>query len=361
MTTRKGSEGGLFRDACFTSGSPPQEGLPTLHLLGVGKVGKAFLRCLPQRSYRLLCVTDSKASLYERGGLDPLWVLREKAEGKSLKGIAGSWEIETETAVSRVEADCVVDCTATDLDDPGRALRRTLSILESGRAVVLGAKDSLLADTGALLEPRFRGRLGIHALLGGTGWNLMEELDELRASCAEIVAVPNATTTLLVQSIEEGLDFEEATRRAGEEGLLEHDPAQDLEGKDAALKLSIVARAVFGSEVDFDAISRPSAGELDPGMLRGRRERGFTTRLVCRAKPGGTLHLGYEEIPLDSNLAIPWRNVAYGYRLRRGELRLHLGNGVGPAATAQALLEDLDRLFGRGNAHGPPPPPKRGS
>src|SRR4030095_11316308 len=63
-------------DAAVSSGpSPTAPALlppasPTLHLIGAGKVGRAFLRLLADLPLRLIAVSDTSATLFSREGLD---------------------------------------------------------------------------------------------------------------------------------------------------------------------------------------------------------------------------------------------------------------------------------------------------
>ena len=68
----------------------------------------------------------------------------------------------------------------------GAAAARVRQLLDNGQTVILASKGALLGDTEGLLEwPRRRSRLGICALLGGTGLALINELEELRAKHEE--------------------------------------------------------------------------------------------------------------------------------------------------------------------------------
>src|SRR6185295_4729259 len=114
--------------------------------------------------------------------------------------------------------------------------------------------------------------------------------------CSEIAIAANASTTALVLLLEAGLALDEAIVRVRAKGLLESDPTLDLDGSDAATKLAIVARAVLGTQVQPRAIVRDDIRALDPELVRWRRRKGRTTRLVGRADRSGRAQVAYEEI-----------------------------------------------------------------
>ena len=215
---------------------------------------------------------------------------------------------------------------------------------------MLAAKDALALAPDELLHDEVRERVGLHAVLGGTGRALQHELAELRRHCASVALVGNASTTALIEAIEGGASIEGAVAAAQDRGLLEADPTLDLDGTDAAVKLAIVAGALWGTTVDPARTRRPHALELDPTLLRQRAGSGHTTRLVARAQRDGAFGLAYESLHAASPLAVPSDRVAYSYALEGGGQRVHTGVGLGPDGTAAALLEDLRAQHAAGGA-----------
>ena len=313
---------------------------PTVSLLGLGKVGRAFLQLAELRAWRLRSVSDRSGTLCAQDSLDGPGIAAAKEQGRSLAEQGGARPVEADLAVSLVEAEYVVDCTDTHLDSCEQSLQRSLAILDRGQCLVSAAKSALLADPQAFLDEDRLARYGFNAVLGGTGLDLKHELPEIQASCHEIVAVPNACTGSLIQGIEAGQSRDEAFEEARERELLEADPEQDIDARDAAIKITMVANLVWGTDIDWRQVERPHFDELDLDLLPWRRERGKTTRLICRADETG-VRLAYEELDLGSSLAIPWTRVLYGYHEAQGARRLMVGKGVGAEGTARALLADL--------------------
>lgn len=318
--------------------------IPTLHLLGPGQVGRAFLERIARLPHlRLLAVSDSTGTLFDPRGLEPRAVAAFKARGGSLARHHDGLAISTGDALALVGADLIVDATPTDLSRPEIAALRCRETLDRGARLALAAKDSLCTAGEDLLAARHLSRVGLNAVLGGTGAHLAAELAELRATCTEVEIVGNASTTALIEEIEAGGSLAEGIASATRRGLLETDPTQDLDGSDAAVKLSIVVRALWGFERSPCDLPKADLRALDPSTLRERRARRATTRLIGRAGRDGSFGLAYEEIPRGSHLAVPSDRVVYAYRTGRG-LSVHVGSGLGPDGTADALLADVLRL-----------------
>ena len=337
------SHADLPADTTGNSSSGPS---PTLHLLGLGKVGQAVLEQLEGSPTLLLAATDSSATRHDRRGLVPSELLRAKRSKIPLVAFPGAEQLPLHLVLGLSRAEIVVDALPSTPLGGLAALERCRAVLRSGKKLVLASKDALAVGAESLLGEANVGRIGIQAALGGTGQALLAELGDLRAKCEEIAIVANASTTELILALEQGLALEEGIARCQARGVLESDPTLDLDGTDAATKLAIVARAVFGLPVHAAAVPRQDARGLDPALVRARRLVGASTRLVGRATRDGRVQVSYEELPLGSVLRVPSDRVVYTYRRRDGTTRVHVGHAIGAKATATALLVDVCALSG---------------
>jgi homoserine dehydrogenase len=307
----------------------------TLHLVGLGQVGRAILRRLDAYNLRLVAASDSSGTIAERRGLDASALERSKAEGRPLAASGLAEDLPLELLVELVHADVLADASTSRFDGGAAALERTERALRCGSRVLFASKDALAAGSHAWREEIRTGRIGWNAALGGTGRRLAAELDELAGEVEEIELVANATTSCVFEELERGGDWESALRRARERGLCEGSAEADLDGRDAAAKLAIVAGALFGRPIAPELIERSDVRTLEPGSVRGR-----TFRLIARATRAGRFTVRPEELPRGSIFAAPCDRVVYSYRARDGRRRVHIGQGLGPARTAQALLAD---------------------
>ncbi len=336
-------------DAFHSSGQSPGR-TRTLHLLGPGQVGRAFLQQLGELPVRVVAISDARATVFDREGLPLDAIVAHKAAGGSLLSWPRAEAIPTALAVRIVGADVVVDATPTDAAGTAAALQRAHAALQNGAFLALCGKNAFAEAAPEWLLGAPRGRVGVHAVLGGAGQPLLRELDELREHARAVVAVGNVTTTVLVDAIERGASLAEGIAEAQARGLLEADPTLDLDGSDAATKLRCVWGAVFGtpghSAPSAEAIARDDIRALDVELVRARARAGKTTRLVARgSRAGHDLRVRFEELPLGSPLAAPPDRVVYGYELPAG-LRLHTGLALGHTLTAAALRADVAAAIG---------------
>lgn len=323
------------RDAACSSGPSPTA--RSAHLIGLGRVGRALLTLPEQSPVRFIAASDRSATVYAADGLDAEALVRHKATGASLAALPAAAPLPLALALSIADADLIVDATDSDLAPAARtgAIERTRRLLRAGKTLVLAAKTPLLLPAAELAA--HRGQLGIAAVFGGTGGSWP-------TAPRALACVANATTTALIDVIERGGTLAEGLVAARRAGLVEADPTQDLDGRDAALKLALAGRLAFARDLDPDAIERPRFAELDPELLRRRRARGATTRLVGRIEPDGAATLAYEELPLGDPLTTGPNRVAWLFTTAAGRRLLTLGDGIGAVGTAQALRRDLVRF-----------------
>lgn len=334
--------------ASRTSGaSPPVNTTKTIHLLGLGKVGRAFLEEIVNTNDRLVAAADSTATIFCNEGLRPRSILEHKQKGRPLRDYPGAQPLPTTVALSLVNADVVVDATPTDLTNPKAALDRALFAVSTGSSVALAAKDALFAGAEILTSQRYRSRVGVRAPLGGAGADIAREIDILQKETVEIEVVANATTTTILNAYAQGHSQQKALDIVRAAGLLESDPEQDLSGADAAVKLAIIAKLIFNDTADIDNIAREHIHSVDPARAVAQAGLGRALRLVGRARRGEAPVVCYQSIEIGSALVAPPDRLIYQFKLRDGSSRLFVGFGVGPKATASALLLDIQTFAGR--------------
>jgi homoserine dehydrogenase len=233
-------------------------------------------------------------------------------------------------------ADVVVEL-AGGLEGPREWARATL---DRGTPYVT-ANKALLATHGAELaeiaERRVAALLASASVGGGTP--MIETTEHLAATGAveRLRGIVNATTTYILSAMGEGRSYDEALREAQEAGYAEADPSFDVDGRDAAQKLAILASVAWGRW-------RPEADVSTTG-IRGLAVRaGGIVRLVAEATKGSLT-----VAPVAVEVGDPLARVAGVESILEitvadaGVFRVS-GPGAGGRATAGAVYADLARL-----------------
>jgi len=238
------------------------------------------------------------------------------------------------------------------LDGGGAAGRYARAGLAAGADLVFASKGALASDwDGITATARQAGRrLRFSATVGGGMPVLDAGLAFAQANPIDsIEALLNGTCVYILSLMETGMDFDDALKAAQAAGMAEADPAADIDGWDAAAKLSILSRVTMGCPLDVNAIERGSlrraSGEAVRSALRaGKRLRavGRIERVVSDSGPDGArAAIRLMEVDARSALARSGSENAVVFSSRyAGDLAL-IGKGAGPRETAAAVLRDL--------------------
>jgi homoserine dehydrogenase len=235
-----------------------------------------------------------------------------------------------------LEADVVVEL-AGGIEGP---LTWARLALDRGKPYVT-ANKALLATYGrelADLADRRVAALLASASVGG-GTPMIETVTHLATTGAVegIRGILNATTTYILSAMGDGRSYDEALREAQEAGFAEADPSFDVEGRDAAQKLSILASVAFGEwrrETDVDVA----------GIVGLSVAAGDNVRLVAEATREA---MSVAPMPIEATdpfaRAAGVENVLEVTVADAGVFGVS-GPGAGGRVTAGAVYADLGRL-----------------
>ncbi len=173
--------------------------------------------------------------------------------------------------------------------------------------------------------------------------------DLLANDISAIQAIINGTTNyILTRMSKDGLDFAMALRQAQELGYAEANPANDIEGIDAAYKLSILATLAFHAEVRPEDVHYEGISRLAPRDFQYAKELGYAIKLLAIAKKEdysvqARVHPTF--VPEDALLAEV--DGVFNAVQIEGDLVgkvIFYGEGAGPSPTSSAIVADAIRL-----------------
>lgn len=178
------------------------------------------------------------------------------------------------------------------------------------------------------------------------------KLDLLANDISRIAAIINGTTNYIITRMSTaGLDFETALREAQDAGYAEADPRNDIEGIDAAYKLSILSTLAFHANVHPDQVYREGITGLRPSDFRYARELGYSIRLLAIAKLiDGGLEARVHPTLVPAGTMLASVDDVYNAVQVEGDLVgriLFYGRGAGAGPTASAVVADVIDLAQR--------------
>jgi homoserine dehydrogenase len=273
-----------------------------LALVGLGNVGRRFLRHLIQREERLRekyglsftvhCVVDSSGVAVSEEGFDLARLLDHKGSGSRLCDLPEFREgITLAGALDRVECDILLESSPLNLDtgDPGLANSRTG--LERGLHLVLANKAPLVLAQEEL--EALAASAGVGMLYSATFCGGLPVLNIIRRDmvCGEVLGfrgIFNATTNFILAEVLEGRAYAEALREAQDRGIAEADPSLDVGGWDTASKLVIAANRFVDKMITIADVSVKGIEDVQPHQLQKCRQAGQVLKLVATAERNGT-------------------------------------------------------------------------
>jgi homoserine dehydrogenase len=271
-----------------------------LLLVGAGNVGRRFLELLVRKEATLrdrlglelvvVGVADTSGAAICEAGLDVRQVLDLKAAGRGVAELPrwGQPGLPALEMVHTTPAAVLLEASPANMadDQPGlgcmeAALARGMHVVTANKAPLVLAFPRLHAlarENGARL--RFDATVA-----GGLPAVNLGQRDLAAAEIHRLEGVLNLTTNyILTRMADDGLSYAEALHQAQIAGHAETDPALDVEGRDAANKLVILAHSVLGYPARLDEVAVEGILEVTPEMLARAAAEGKRIKLVAAAE-----------------------------------------------------------------------------
>jgi homoserine dehydrogenase len=237
------------------------DGIFRVGLLGHGTVGSAFAALLPGQAARIERIT----------GLKP-----------ELSGVLTRRQGSFEEILER--SDLIVELMGGL--EPARAY--VLHAMRAGRHVVTANKQLLSRHGEELWEvARAEGvQLRFEAAVAGVVPVIRVIQESLAGARIDRVhGIVNGTTNfVLTEMARTGGTFAEALAEAQRRGYAEADPSEDVDGRDAAAKMAILARLAFETPVHIDQVRYEGIEHIQPDDLEYARELGLGLKLIGTAE-----------------------------------------------------------------------------
>jgi homoserine dehydrogenase len=307
-------------------------------LLGCGTVGSAVLRLLSSHAND---IQSRSGSLFEVTRV----AVRDPGRPRDVPAPANGFTADPAEVVSDPDTDVVVETMGGI--EPARTL--LLDSLRRGKAVVTANKE-LLASHGAELfraASEHGALLHFEAAVGG-GIPLIRPLSESLAAerITRLLGIVNGTTNFILHRMtEDRMSFGDALAEAERLGYAERDPADDLEGFDAAAKCAILASLAFNTQVLASDVYREGIHAVSSEDVAFADRLGYVVKLlaVAELEEGDVAARVHPTmIPRDHPLAAVRDafNAVYVHGPGVGELMFY-GRGAGGEPTAVAVVGDL--------------------
>jgi homoserine dehydrogenase len=307
-------------------------------LLGLGTVGTGVVRIVEGHQEDLQrqvgCPVQIESVLVKN--LDKTRSVQVNAD----KLTEDPWEV-----INNPEIDVIVEV----MGGIGQAKEYILAALERGKHVVTANKD-LMAQSGQeiLRKAAEKGCDVFYEASVAGGVPILRTLVEGFSSdrIYKMMGIVNGTTNyILTKMSQEGASYGDVLQEAQELGYAESDPTSDVEGYDAAYKMTILATLGFHANVAYSDVSTKGISNVSKEDILYAKKLGYEMKLLGIAEnQEGSMHISVEptmvkrDHPLASVNGV--YNAIYVYGEAVGETMFY-GPGAGEMPTATSVVADI--------------------
>ncbi len=179
----------------------------------------------------------------------------------------------------------------------------------------------------------------LHALRNSLSANTVER----------IFGIVNGTTNFILSKMTAtGADFAETLKEAQALGYAEANPKNDVEGYDAAYKLSILASLAFRCHVNYNDIYREGITAITAADIAAARQFGYTIKILAvGVNHPDAIELRVHPVMVESDHPLATVSDAFNAIFIRGSSlgdSMLYGRGAGELPTASAVVGDVMNL-----------------
>ncbi|MDR0458552.1 MAG: homoserine dehydrogenase [Burkholderiaceae bacterium] len=308
-------------------------------LLGIGTVGSGVFSVLRRNQEEIRRRAGRGIEIAMVADLDAARAQAIVGPGVAVTGDARS-------VIANPDIDIVIEL----IGGYGIARQLVLEAIAAGKHVAT-ANKALLAVHGTEIFEAAQRRgvmVAFEAAVAG-GIPIIKALREgLTANRIEWVAgIINGTTNFILSEMRDrGLDFDAALKDAQRLGYAEADPTFDIEGIDAAHKLTLMSAIAFGIPVQFDKAYIEGITRLAASDIRYAGQLGYRIKLlgITRRREGQGIELRVHPTLIPARRLIANVEGAMNAVVVHGDAvgtTLYYGKGAGSEPTASAVIADL--------------------
>lgn len=322
--------------------------------VGLGTVGAGALAAL----------TAEPETIARKVGA-PLRVTRAAVRDPELPRPVALDGVALTTDALSVATDPEIDIVVEVMGGVGIAREVVTVALRAGKSVVTANKE-LIAKHGRelfALADQHGADLAFEGSVGG-GIPIISPLGHgLTANrVQQVVGIINGTTNYILSAMtRSGQPFDQLLAEAQAKGYAEADPTDDVEGHDAAYKLTILAMLAFNTAVAEEQVYREGISSLQPEDIALAHQLGYVFKLLAVAKDrGDRLELRVSPCLVPEKHPLASVNDVYNAIFIEAEpvgQVMFYGRGAGADPTGSAVAGDIvavARNLGRGGRRGYP-------
>lgn len=336
-------------------------------LCGLGGVGQAFLNLLVERrthvnqkyglDLRLTAAVDigGAALCQEKQGLPLNQLCKHLSEGNAVERIAnfGKPGVTGKRVMLQDRCDVLIEATPTNLVDGEPGTTHIITALEQGMDVVSANKGPLVLHYRKLHDLAQRNKCTLHISAATAAALPTLDVGSVCLAGAHILStegILNGTTNYILSRMQfEGCAYATALEDAQALGIAETDPSYDVEGKDTANKIILIANRIFGTSYGPADIRVTGITGVSSEDVKRASEDNRVIKLIgtaARSKDKMVIEVAPRRLKNDHPLAlVNGSEKAISYMTDTMDRVTVMGGKSSPVGAAAAILKDLINAY----------------
>lgn len=268
-------------------------------MFGFGNAGRAFAKLLIEKQHEIrisygfdvevaAITTLTKGNLIEDSGIDLRKALRDiELTGHFDKTWNAYSSCSTEDILLKEDYDVLMEITTLNIFSGEPAIHNITSALNRKKHVITANKGPIAWKYKELKELSIKqGAAFLHetTVMDGTPiFNLVENNLPM-CKITGLKGILNTTTNFVLEEMGKGNSFNYAIAEGKRKGFVEADPTMDIDGFDAAAKLSALINTLMEGEVTPLNIKRQGIQNVTSEDIKRAQDAGKVIKLICEAK-----------------------------------------------------------------------------
>ena len=292
-----------------------------LALLGFGNAGQAFCRLLLEKQDKIrdtyktdvtvtAIATASKGNIYDPEGIDLEAALEDVSTEGRFSERHRLTQLSTMELARQADYDVLVEMTPLNIFTGQPAADHIKTAFLRKKHAITANKGPVAWFFRELAEmAREAGVCFFYetTVMDGTPvFNLVENTLKM-AKVTEVSGILNSTTNFILEELALGADYDDIMERGRNLGFIEADPAMDIEGYDAAAKITALLNVLMDARITPDQVKRKGIEDITVNDIKDAASRGKVIKLLCRGvrKDDGSVEatVGPAEVSKDDILA----------------------------------------------------------
>ena len=288
-----------------------------LALLGFGNAGQAFAKMLCEKQAEIRQVygrgvivtaiaTHSKGTIVDAAGIDLVKACKDVTEtGKFAADTRGLCGLTTFAVIEQADYDAICELTPLEIftgqpaiDHIKAAFGRGKHVISANKGPIAWAYDELSAAAAAKDLLFFYET----TVMDGTPiFNLVEHTLKF-CKITEVSGILNSTTNYILEELAAGKEYDTVIEAGKKLGFIEANPAMDIEGYDAAAKVTALLNVLMKAGITPDDVDRTGIENITLEDIQAAAAKGKVIKLLCKGRlTDGTVEASVKPVEVDQS------------------------------------------------------------